>query len=136
MAARRLDMDDGEVDRLADDLAEFTADVFGSLTRSGWQDRAGQYLRGPMLDGRRKSIQPMAARMQAVNDQALNHFVTDSPWDVTIVRQRLARRLDPRNRQTALVVRWAHRSAVSFPDGHLFFDLCGFDWRAPAAGAH
>lgn len=37
----------------------------------------------------------MAARMQAVNDQALNHFVTDSPWDVTIVRQRLARRLDP-----------------------------------------
>lgn len=48
-----------------------------------------------MLDGRRKSIQPMAARMPAVNDQALNHFVTNSPWEVSAVRRRLAHRLDP-----------------------------------------
>ncbi|NUR73629.1 MAG: IS701 family transposase [Hamadaea sp.] len=88
-------MDDVEVCGLAEDLAEFTAEVFAWLTRSGWQERAGQYLRGLMLDGRRKSIQPMAGRMHAVNDQALNHFVTNSPWDVTAVRRQLARRLDP-----------------------------------------
>jgi hypothetical protein len=27
-----------EVERLRDDLAEFTGDVFASLRRSGWQD--------------------------------------------------------------------------------------------------
>ena len=64
--------------------------MFVSLTRSGWQDRAGWYLRGLMLDGRRKSIQPMAARLPDVHEQALNHFVTNSPWDVTPVRARLA----------------------------------------------
>uniref|UniRef100_UPI0038B28D69 transposase n=1 Tax=Micromonospora rubida TaxID=2697657 RepID=UPI0038B28D69 len=61
---------DGEVQGLHDDLSEFTADVFGSLTRVGWQQRAGQYLRGLMLDGRRKSIQPMAARLPGVHVQA------------------------------------------------------------------
>ena len=88
-------MDIHEVDRLATDLGEFVGDVFGSLTRSGWQDRAGQYLQGLMLDGRRKSIQPMADRLPAVHDQALNHFVTNSPWDPEPVRRRLAQRMAP-----------------------------------------
>jgi len=80
-----------EAERLRDDLGEFTEDVFASLTRSGWQDRAGWYLRGLMLDGRRKSIQPMAARLDGVvHEQALNHFVTNSPWAVEPVRARIA----------------------------------------------
>jgi SRSO17 transposase len=80
--------------RLADDLDDFVGDVFVSLTRAGWQERAGHYLRGLMLDGRRKSIQPMAARLAGPHEQALNHFVTNSPWDAAAVRQRLAERMD------------------------------------------
>ena len=53
----------GEVERLRDDLSEYTGDVFASLTRSGLQDWAGWYLHGLMLGGRRKSIQPMLARL-------------------------------------------------------------------------
>jgi SRSO17 transposase len=87
-------MDVGAVQRLGVDLDGFVSDVFGSLTRSGWRDRAGDYLRGLMLDGRRKSIQPMAARLGGPNDQALNHFVTNSPWEVTAVRAGLAVRMD------------------------------------------
>jgi SRSO17 transposase len=84
-----------EVERLRGDLAEFAEDVFGSLTRSGWQDRAGWYLHGLMLDGRRKSIQPMAARLDGVvHEQALNHFVTNSPWSVEPVRARIAGLVD------------------------------------------
>ncbi|WP_030443800.1 IS701 family transposase [Actinoplanes subtropicus] len=86
-------MDTVAVHRLAVDLDDFVADVFTPLTRSGWQDRAGYYLRGLMLDGRRKSIQPMAARLAGPNEQALNHFVTNSPWDATAVRERLAVRM-------------------------------------------
>jgi SRSO17 transposase len=87
-------MDISQAQRLDHDLVEFTTEVFASLTRSGWQDRARQYLRGLMLDGRRKSIQPMAARMPGVHEQALNHFVTNSPWDTTAVRRELAHRMD------------------------------------------
>nr|WP_284044462.1 transposase [Actinoplanes sp. M2I2] len=83
-------MDTVEVQQLADDLDEFVTDVFASLTRSGWQERAGDYLRGLMLDGRRKSIQPMAARLAGPHEQALNHFVTNSPWDAAEVRKRFA----------------------------------------------
>src|SRR3954449_5165183 len=87
-----------EVERLVDDLTEYTADVFASLTRAGWQERAGWYLHGLMLDGRRKSIQPMAARLDgAVHEQALNHFVTNrtnSPWPVEPVRARIAELVD------------------------------------------
>jgi SRSO17 transposase len=34
-----------------------------------------------MLDGRRKSIEPMAQRLEEVHYQALHHFVAASPWD-------------------------------------------------------
>jgi hypothetical protein len=70
-------MDVVEVERLRDDLAGFTADVFASSMRSGWQDRASWYLHGLMLDGRRKSIQPMAVRLGGVHEQALKHLVTN-----------------------------------------------------------
>jgi SRSO17 transposase len=86
-------MDTVAVRRLAEDLDDFVGDVFAPLTRSGWQDRAEDYLRGLMLDGRRKSIQPMAARLAGPHEQALNHFVTNSPWDATAVRERLAVRM-------------------------------------------
>lgn len=60
---------------------EFVAEVFASLKRKdqrGWGDC---YLRGLMLDGRRKSIQPMAERLPDGNMQALQPFVSQSTWD-------------------------------------------------------
>jgi len=42
-----------------------------------------------LLDGRRKSMQPMAARL-GVDHQGLQQFVTSSTWAVEPVRQRLA----------------------------------------------
>ena len=87
-------MDISEVEQLQGRLVEFTQDVFESLTRSGWQERCGSYLRGLLLDGRRKTIQPMASRLPGVHEQSLNHFVTNSPWPVEPVRKRLAQRMD------------------------------------------
>jgi SRSO17 transposase len=46
---------------------------------------------GLMLDGRRKSMQPMAERLQ-VDHQQLQQFVTTSPWDVVPVRKALSRK--------------------------------------------
>jgi len=43
-----------------------------------------------MLDGKRKSMQPMAARL-GVDHQQLQQFVTTSTWDYAEVRKRVAR---------------------------------------------
>nr|WP_255645434.1 transposase [Actinoplanes polyasparticus] len=48
-----------------------------------------RHLRGLMLDGQLKLMQPMAARL-GVDHQQLQQFLTSSTWDVTRVRRRVA----------------------------------------------
>jgi SRSO17 transposase len=48
-----------------------------------------------MLDGRRKSIQPMAERLADGNEQNLQQFVNQSPWDPAPVQRRIAERIVP-----------------------------------------
>jgi SRSO17 transposase len=58
------------------------------------QRRWGEcYVRGLMLDGKRKSIEPMAARLADGDEQCLQQFVNQSPWDPVAVRRALARRM-------------------------------------------
>jgi SRSO17 transposase len=71
-------------------LEAFADDLFASLPRTDQRARGQCYLRGLMLEGRRKSIQPMAQRLGEVHYQALHHFVAVSPWDWRPVRRRLA----------------------------------------------
>jgi SRSO17 transposase len=85
-------------------LEAFAGDVFASLPRTDQRARGQCYLRGLMLDGRRKSIEPMAARLGEVQYQALHHFVATSPWDWRPVRRRLAERLVAALAPTAWVV--------------------------------
>jgi SRSO17 transposase len=72
-------------------LDTFVGEVFSSLARKDQREKAGLYARGLMLDGRRKSMQPMAQRLR-VDHQQLQQFVTTSPWDVVPVRKTLSRR--------------------------------------------
>jgi SRSO17 transposase len=74
---------------VGDRLDSFVGQVFASFARSDQRAVGGLYLRGLMLDGRRKSMQPMAARL-GVDHQRLQQFITDSPWDVVPVRRVLA----------------------------------------------
>jgi SRSO17 transposase len=74
-------------------LVEFAAEMYAPLRRCDQRAKAECYTRGLLLEGRRKSMQPMAARLGEVDDQGLQQFVSDSPWDETAVRRRLARRM-------------------------------------------
>jgi SRSO17 transposase len=80
--------------RLDADLKDFVEDMFVSLQRKGWQERCHCYLTGLMLDGRRKSVEPMATRLDEPNDQSLQHFLANTPWDPVPVRRRLAVRMN------------------------------------------
>lgn len=48
-----------------------------------------------MLDGRRKSSQPMAERPADGSEQNLQQFVNQSTWDPVPVRRRIAQRMVP-----------------------------------------
>ena len=86
-------------------LEAFADDIFESLTRTDQRARGQCYLRGLMLEGRRKSMEPMAARLGGeVHYQALHHFVAVSPWDWRPVRRRLAERLVAELQPTAWAV--------------------------------
>ena len=70
-------------------LQDFAADVFAPLRRTDQRAKGQTYLRGLLLDGARKSMQPMAARL-GVDHQGLQQFVSSSTWGVEPVRARLA----------------------------------------------
>jgi SRSO17 transposase len=75
-------------------LEAFAGEMFdGALVRSEQRRWSGAYLRGLMLDGKRKSIEPMAARLEDGDEQGLQQFVNQSPWDERVVRANLARRM-------------------------------------------
>src|SRR5215211_2765539 len=71
-------------------LVAFAEAVFEPLARADQRRWGEVYLRGLMLDGKRKSIQPMAERLPDGDEQALQQFISQSPWDWRPVRQRLA----------------------------------------------
>ncbi|MER6532202.1 IS701 family transposase, partial [Streptomyces sp. NPDC001508] len=100
---------------LRSELAGFVADVFASVPRRDQRAKGDCYLRGLMLEGRRKSVQPMAERLPDGNEQNLQQFVNQSTWDPVPVRRRIAERLVPKIGPDAWAV-----DDVSFPkDGRM-----------------
>ncbi|MDP9397589.1 MAG: transposase, partial [Actinomycetota bacterium] len=55
-------MTPGELAGVRDRLEAFAAEMFVPLPRCDQRDKAQTYVRGLLLDGRRKSMQPMGER--------------------------------------------------------------------------
>jgi SRSO17 transposase len=82
-----------QLERVRGRLQEFAGEMFEPMVRKDQRRWGEVYLRGLMLDGRRKSIEPMAERLEDGDEQCLQQFVNQSPWDWAAVRERLARRM-------------------------------------------
>jgi SRSO17 transposase len=82
-----------ELSQVRDRLVAFAAEMLEPVGRSERRQWGECYLRGLLLDGRRKSIQPMAERLGDGDEQCLQQFVNQSPWAWEPVRERLARRM-------------------------------------------
>jgi SRSO17 transposase len=86
-------MTDKAVAALDKRLDRFLADVTASLGRSERHRWAKVYLQGLLMEGERKSIEPLADRINGADVQSLRQFVGQSPWAVEQIQQRLAEKV-------------------------------------------
>ncbi len=93
MMAQVTGLSGKQVERVRGRLGEFAAEMFEPMVRKDQRRWGETYLRGLMLDGKRKSIEPMAARLEDGDEQCLQQFVSQSPWAWGPVRRRLAVRM-------------------------------------------
>jgi SRSO17 transposase len=113
-------LDTAVLDRLRDYAATFAPD-FPQAKPAAW---AGVYLQGLLLDGERKSIEPLSRRVRLPQgltskdpEQALQQFVNQSPWDEQPLLRRYRARL---------------AEACASPQGIFLFD----DVSLPKQGSH
>lgn len=74
-------------------LTWFLEELVEPMGRSERRHWAQVYIQGLLLDGERKSIEPMANRIAEADVQALRQFVGQSPWAVEEVQRRLAEKV-------------------------------------------
>jgi SRSO17 transposase len=85
----------GVAPAVVDRLAGFFADVASGLVRSEQRWAAEYYARALMMEGARKSLEPLVTRMggTSVEYEALQHFLADSPWDPAVIDRAVAERV-------------------------------------------
>ena len=86
-------MTDAQIRRCHQRLEQFLMDLLEPVGRSERRHWGSVYVRGLLLDGERKSIEPMASRLPDGNVQAMQQFVGQSPWDWKPIGERLSRRM-------------------------------------------
>jgi SRSO17 transposase len=86
-------MTDTQMSRCRKRLEQFLVDLLEPVGRSERRQWGSVYVRGLLLDGERKSVEPMAKRLPDGNEQAMQQFVGQSPWEWQPVWERLARRM-------------------------------------------
>ena len=71
----------------------YLRELLAPLGRSERRHWGEVYVRGLLLDGERKSIEPLAGRLLDGNVQALQQFIGQSPWQHNPVRRLLAEKM-------------------------------------------
>ena len=86
-------MTEAQLARCRKRLEQFLVDLLEPIGRRERRHWGAVYVRGLLLEGERKSIEPMARRLPDGNEQALQQLVGQSPWAWAPVWERLARRM-------------------------------------------
>jgi SRSO17 transposase len=87
-------MDGSPTEGWEDELERWLAPFLERLRRKAQRRWAPFYLKGLILPGERKSIEPMAARVAPADTQQLHHFVSTSPWATAPLEEELVRAAD------------------------------------------
>lgn len=73
-------------------MTAFLEDLLTPLDRKERRHWARLYVQGLLLDGERKSIEPIVDRIPGADMQALRQFVGQIPWAVEAGQVQLARK--------------------------------------------
>ena len=87
-------MDGKPGDGWEEELERWLEPFLDRLRRQAQRGWAPFYLRGLILPGERKSVEPMAARVAPGDTQQLHHFVSTSPWATAPLKEELVRAAD------------------------------------------
>ena len=87
-------MDGSPVEGWEDELQHWLGPFVARLGRKEQRRWAPFYLKGLILPGERKSIEPMAARVAPAETQQLHHFVSTSPWASAALEEELVKAAD------------------------------------------
>ena len=77
-----------------DGLERWLEPFLARLRRQAQRRWAPVYLKGLLLPGERKSVEPMAARVAPGDLQQLHHFVSTSPWATAPLEDELVEAAD------------------------------------------
>src|SRR5450759_4166153 len=86
-------MTNKELEAVGGRLDGFLSDLLAPMGRRERQHWATIYIQGLLLDGDRKSIEPMARRIEGADLQSLRQFVGQSPRAVEEVQHALAEKM-------------------------------------------
>src|SRR4051812_24682795 len=89
-------MDGSLTKRWEDELERWLEPFLQRLRRKAQRRWAPIYLKGLLLPGERKSVEPMAARVAPADTQQLHHFVSTSPWATAPLEDELVKAADRR----------------------------------------
>src|SRR4051812_17755026 len=76
------------------ELERWLAPFLPALGREAQRRWAPVYLKGLILPGERKSVEPLAARVAPGSAEPLHHFIGGSPWATAPLEAVLAREVD------------------------------------------
>src|SRR3954468_6727327 len=76
------------------ELERWLGPFLARLRRKEQRHWAPFYLKGLILPGERKSVEPMAARVAPADTQQLHHFVSTSPWATAPLEDELVKAAD------------------------------------------
>jgi SRSO17 transposase len=86
-------MTDAQAVRCRKRLERFLVDLLEPVGRSERRHWGEVYVRCLLLDGERKSIEPLATRLPEGNVQAMQQFIGQSPWEWNGIWERLGKRM-------------------------------------------
>jgi SRSO17 transposase len=87
-------MDESATEGWEEELGLWLEPFLAHLRRKEQRCWAPFYLKGLILPGERKSVEPMAARVAPGDTQQLHHFVSASPWATAPLEDELVRAAD------------------------------------------
>ena len=96
--------------RVESQFEEYCDAIVDALSHADRHEPAKLYLKGLLLPGERKSVEPMAARLAPDNvrrmHQSLHHLVAEAPWDDEEMLAQVREDVLPAMQRHGAVVAW------------------------------